>query len=256
MKFRATVSIARVTFIEVIRDKALYNLFLIAVLLLGVAFAASSLTVLSPGRVILDFGLTAINLSCTLIAILNAASILIREIDRRTIHLALSRPISKTQFIIGKFLGLSWVLFVNLFLLGCMLTALYSSFGGSITSIYFLALFFIYLQSILVAAITLCFSTFTTTSLSVILGIGVYLLGNNVELLREMLAKNKNAWSPVVSNASHVLPNLNLFQLGFKVTYEFPIEFIFVVQVVFYAFFWVALMMVLGGQLLNRREGV
>ena len=74
-----------ITFRELVRDKVLYNILLCSALLFGVSFLASRLTFIRPDRVLLDFGLSAVRLSCAMIATFNGAAMLGREIERRTI---------------------------------------------------------------------------------------------------------------------------------------------------------------------------
>src|SRR6185437_7550167 len=106
-------SVASVSFREIVRDKILYNILVIAVLLMGLGFLASRLTFVRPDQIVLDFGVSAVNLSLVAIAALIGASLLNREVERRTIFLALSRPISRFQFVAGKYVGLLLVLLLN-----------------------------------------------------------------------------------------------------------------------------------------------
>jgi hypothetical protein len=87
------------------------------VFLLSFGFVASRLTFIRPERVILDLGLSAVALSCGMIAVFVGSGVLIKEYERRTVYLALVRPITRRQFIVGKFLGMGAVLLANWFLL-------------------------------------------------------------------------------------------------------------------------------------------
>src|SRR3954451_1759967 len=93
-----TPAIAKVTFTEILRDKILYNVLFCAFLLFGMGLLTSRLTFIRPERVVLDFGLSAVNISCTMIAVFIGAGMIGREFERRTVHLALSHPISRAQF--------------------------------------------------------------------------------------------------------------------------------------------------------------
>src|SRR4051812_48026641 len=103
-------AVAQVTFWEIIGDKILYNIFICSAFLLIMGWLTSKLSSFWAERVILDFGLTAITLSGIAIGVLSGAGLLARELEKRTIQVALSRPISRAQFIIGKFVGLAGVL--------------------------------------------------------------------------------------------------------------------------------------------------
>lgn len=252
-------AVGRVTASEVLRDKVLYNIILCAVLLLAVGFLASRLTFLHPDRVILDFGVSAVNISCAMIAIFTGASLLGREFERRTISVALSHPISRSQFVLGKFLGIAAVIGLNWFLLSATFLAIYAmaspagiqSFSGTLG----LALFFIYLQSVLISAVAILFSTFSTTSLSVIFAIGVYLIGNNVSQIRWVASRLKEGVGRgLLNGVSYLLPNFEYFNLGTKVTYGIPVTWQFTLTSVAYAAVAVALVLALAGLLVQQRE--
>jgi ABC-type transport system involved in multi-copper enzyme maturation permease subunit len=65
-----------------------------------------------------DFGTGFIILTTMLIAIFLGVSLVPPEVERRTVFTILSKPVSRLEYLLGKFLGLVWTLFVYLFLLG------------------------------------------------------------------------------------------------------------------------------------------
>lgn len=254
--FRPLFAIAVVTFQEIIFDKILYNFLLFAFLLIGVAYLASQLTFIGPDRVILDFGISAINLSCGIIAVFIGSSMFAREFERRTVFVSLARPISRVQFVFGKFSGLAAVLFLNWLLLCGTELLLYRSLGGATYPITFVALGLLWVQSLFLASFAIFFSGFTTTSVSVMLVIGIYLIGNNVEPLRQVLERSKEPWvRDAVGPLVHLLPNLSHFNLGFAVTYGMDVSSNFIWTSLIYAFAWIIPLIYLSGRLLDRREG-
>lgn len=253
---RSWFAIARVTFEEVILDKILYNFILFAFLLIAMSYLASQLTFIGQERVILDLGLSAINLSCGVIAVFQGASMLSREFERRTIFVVLARPISRLQFIYGKFLGLTAVLLVNWVLLAATETLLFVSLGGTMNSTRFVAMFFLWVQACFLAAFTFFFASFSTTSIAVMLVIGVYLIGNNVDPLRQVLARAETAPPlKVLLPLIDLLPNLAHFNLGFTATYGLPMSEGFVWRGIVYALSWILPLVYVSGRILDRREG-
>lgn len=252
-------AIARVTFFEVIRDKILYNIIVCAALLFSVGFLASRLTFIRPERVTLDFGMSAVNISCAMIAIFTGSSLLGREFERRTIYVALSHPISRAQFILGKFLGIVSVIAVNWLLLSLSyLLLLWLSVGELrilLSGALFAGLFLLFFQSCVISAISILFSTFSTTSLSAIMTIGLYLVGNNVSEIRAVAARVKNpAGSIFLNGVATFIPNFEHFNLGSKVTYGLPVSAQFMVTGVLYALLLCAFLLVLAGILIRGRE--
>lgn len=252
---RVALAIGRVSFQEIIRDKVLYNVLLCAVFLLSLGFLASQLTFARPDRVILDFGISAIGISTGLIAVLIGSSCLGREFDRRTYHVVLSRPITRVQFVIGKFCGLSGVLALNGGLLAAAFLLIYLLSGGATSATLLLAILLLIAQSLLLAAFALFFSSFTTTSLAAVFTIGLYLIGTNVSTLRHLALKLESpAARGLLEAVAVVLPNFELFNQGTKVTYHLPLGGTFVLGSFAYALVMVSLSVLGAGLLANRRE--
>lgn len=254
--WRPLFAIARVTFQEIVLDKVLYNFLLFAFVLISVSYLAAQLTFIGQDRVILDFGMSAINLSCGVIGVFTGASMLAREFDRRTIFVALARPITRLQFVLGKYTGLCAVLLLNWLLLSAIAALLFVSLGGKIVPTTLYAFFFLWLQSCFLAAFGIFLSSFTTTSISIMGVIGLYMIGNNVEPLRQILEKSKEVWvQTFILPLVDLIPNLGHFNLGFTVTYGLEVDAQFALKSLAYAVVWIAPLLLLTGTLLNRREG-
>jgi ABC-type transport system involved in multi-copper enzyme maturation permease subunit len=254
--FLPVFAIAWVTFLEIIFDKILYNFILFAFLMMGVSYLASQITFLGQDRVILDFGITAISLSCGIIGVFAGAAMFAREFEHRTIFVALARPVSRVQFVVGKFLGLSGVLFLNWLFLVLTELLLYASLGGIPRAVTFIALAFIGVQSLLLSAFAVFFSSFKTTSISVMLTIGLFLIGNNVEALRAAVEKSKDlSMKEPILVLVNLIPNLTHFNLGLTATYGVPVGSEFVWNSIFYALIWIVPLIYITGRLLDRREG-
>lgn len=251
-------AVGKVTFLEIVRDRVLYNILVCAFLLLGVAFLASRLSFIRPERIIMDFGLTAVTLSCCMVGVLTGSGMLTREFERRTIYVALAHPISRAQFLLGKFSGLVAVIAVNWILLSLsyLIILTFVSEGAAIVSgTLLIALFLGLLQSIVISSVAVFFSTFSTTSVAVMISIGFYLVGNNTSQLRLVATKLK---SPIGSFAMNtlaaVLPNLEYYNLGTKVTYALPVSWKFVSLSILYGLFVVVFLLIFAGFLIQRRE--
>jgi Cu-processing system permease protein len=261
--FTVVRAVGWVTFLEVLRDKILYNILLIAALLLSVGVLASKLTFIHPERVVLDFGLTSVVFSCGAVAVFSGAGLLSREVERRTILMALSRPISRIQFIVGKFCGMVWILKLNwvllsiayLLILGFTTSGLDQGWMSEFSPILGVALVLILLQSLLMASMAVFFSTFSTTSLSAILCLGFFLIGNNITQIRFVADK---ATSPITQKflrvLATVLPNFEYFSLGTRVTYGLPVHWQAVGWTVLYGVSLVAFFLAAGGFLVRSRE--
>ena len=98
--------ITLITFKEGIRNRAVYGISLLALLLFGANFLVAGMMPRDVGKVAVDFALSTISLSGILLVLFIGINLLAKDIDRRTIYMVLARPISRSQYIIGKFFGM------------------------------------------------------------------------------------------------------------------------------------------------------
>jgi len=256
---RVVWAVGKVTFLEVIRDRLLYNILVFTVLLFSVGILASRLAVvISSERVILDFGLTALRLSGTAIGIFVGSTLVIREVERRTIHVALSHPITRLQFVFGKYLGLAGILILNWFLSGLAYFFLLMLFNGTqfvSSATLGWAVVFAALEGLFMGSLAVFFSSFTTVSLSIIFCIGLYLVGNSITQIQ--LVANQAGGSlqgNFLKILATTLPNLEHFNLGLKVTYNMSVPGAFLIYGALYGLVLILFFLMMAGLLLGFKE--
>jgi len=174
-------TIAFYTSKEVIKSKVLLNTLILGFGLLVVTFIAYSFTYGEPSRVALDFGLGTLSLSSVAIAIFMGVGLLSDEIQNRTVYIIISRPVPRYGFILGRLIGLSCVLVINILILSLITLPLYFFIGGVYESLILWTILYIVIESILMLIIVSFFSLLTTKVLSVILSIVVYIVGHAID---------------------------------------------------------------------------
>jgi ABC-type transport system involved in multi-copper enzyme maturation permease subunit len=248
-------AVARVTAREILREKLLYNVVLVTFMLFGVGTLASRLTYTRPERIMLDFGVASVFFSCAAIAALVGASLLAREIDRRTIHVVLSHPVSQFQFACGKFAGLAAVILLNWLVLVPRFLVMLHLTGGAPTRTLAVALAFALLQGWMLGALALAFSSAFTTAISIIVTFGLYLIGTNVSQLRWLATKEQSALGRhALELLARLVPNFEHFNLGTRVTYALPVSAAEIATAIAYAFTWILISLLAAGILLKRKE--
>src|SRR5205823_2429174 len=167
--------------------RVLYNLIAFALLLSGAAILVGQISIDIERLVVVNLGLTAVSLFGVVISIFIGIGLVSKEIEKKTLYTVLSRPVRRWEFILGKYFGLSLTLAVNTFFMaaGFFAALLYVMHGFTRADIpLFTALYFIMLQFMMIVAITLLFSTFSSPLLSALFSFGYFLIGNFAEDLR------------------------------------------------------------------------
>jgi ABC-type transport system involved in multi-copper enzyme maturation permease subunit len=234
---RVIRSIAVNVFRESIRDKVLYNLVLFAVMLMAASYLLSQLTAGYEIKIIKDLGLAAMSLFGLFIAVFIGIGLVSKEVEKRSIYALLSKPIRREEFIIGKYAGLVLTLLVNI----AVMTAAYYAVLGvmawregawfkphweapALDPALLKAIGMIVLQLMIVTAIALLFSTFSSPMLAAALTFGLYAVGHfNADLRNfETVVDSK----PVVYLARtlyYLLPNMAPFDIKAQVVHAVPV---------------------------------
>src|SRR5580658_9604527 len=101
------------TFREAVRDRVLYNLIFFALMMMGAAIFVGQISIGIDRIVIVNLGLSAISLFGLVMAVFIGVGLVYKEMDKRTLYSLLSKPIRRSEFLLGKFAGLLLTLAVN-----------------------------------------------------------------------------------------------------------------------------------------------
>jgi ABC-type transport system involved in multi-copper enzyme maturation permease subunit len=204
--------IALNTFREAVRDRVLYNLIGFALLLVGAAVLVGQISIDIERLVVINLGLTAVSLFGVVIAIFIGIGLVSKEIEKRTLYTVLSRPVRRWEFIIGKFFGLTGTLVVNTFFMavGVFGALLYVSYKLNRTDGWILvALLFIILQFVMITALSLLFSSFSSPLLAAVFAFSLFVIGSFSEDLRGFAAMTKGITRWVATGAAYLIPNFS-----------------------------------------------
>ena len=203
-------AIAFNTFREAVRDRVLYNLIIFAFLMIGASLLLGQITIGVERQLLINLGLTAISIFGVLIAIFIGIGLVSKEIDKRTLYTVLTRPVQRWEFIVGKFFGLVGTLIVNagLMTLGFFVALLYLMHGlqSSDTSIL-VAIYFILLEFMMVTAIALLLSSFSTPIESAVLTFAIFVVGSFSEDLRGFAEAAKGSTHYAAMAFAYLIPN-------------------------------------------------
>lgn len=121
--------IAGNTFRESVRQPVVLIILFIAVSMIAISPYTTYFTLLEGKQMIREMGLATMFLAGLLIAAFAASSVVSREIEDRTALSVLSKPVSRLQFILGKYLGVMGAVFLTCYVL-TLVVVLTGSVGG------------------------------------------------------------------------------------------------------------------------------
>jgi ABC-type transport system involved in multi-copper enzyme maturation permease subunit len=220
------VHIASNTFREAVRDRVLYNLIAFALLMSGAAILVGQISIGIERLVVINLGLTAVSLFGVVIAIFIGIGLVSKEIDKKTLYTVLSRPVRRWEFIVGKFFGLAGTLVVNAFFmaLGVFAALLYVSHHFQSTDGWLLvALYFIILQFLILTALTLLFSSFSSPLLSAVFAFALFVIGTFAEDLRGFAGMSQGITRWLATGAAYLIPNFSALNVISSVAHEQPV---------------------------------
>jgi ABC-type transport system involved in multi-copper enzyme maturation permease subunit len=245
------VHIAFNTFREAVRDRVLYNLIAFALLMSGAAVLVGQISIDIERLVVINLGLTAVSLFGLVIAIFIGIGLVSKEIDKRTLYTVLSRPVRRWEFIVGKFLGLAGTLAVNTvcMAIGVFAALLYVSHHFQKADGWLLvALYFIILQFLIITALALLFSTFSSPLLSAVFAFALFVIGCFAEDLRGFAGMTRGITRWLATGAAYLVPNFSALNVISSVAHQQPVSGQLIVYNTAYALIYAA--MALSGAVL------
>lgn len=252
----AIAAIALNTFREAIRDRILYLILAFALVLIGVSHFVSLLTVGSEVKIVKDLGLSAISIFGLLTAVFVGVSLVFKEIERRTVYTLLAQPVSRWQFVCGKYAGLSLVLAASVLVTGAALMAAVALKGESPAGLIpAIVLGFVELE--LIAAFAVLFSSFTNPILAAVGTVATYVAGHlswSFDLLEKRIAGE--AGKTVCRVLHAVLPNLDRLNVKAAVVHGAALPAGYFAAAAAYGLLYAVAVVVLACLIFERREFV
>ena len=247
--------IAQNTFHEALRKKTMYMLLVFALLIIGASRFFSFLTAEEEMKMIKDVSFYGIEFCGALIAIFGALGAVSGEIDRRTIYTLLSKPITRTNFIVGKFMGQVLILLVN-YLIICAFFIGLLLIKKSVPNVdVFKTLLLIFVELMLISSITLAIATFASDAFNIIFSFFLYITGHLISYGRQMLDRLENVVLKGLGDMLYTLvPNYENFNIRDKVVVGVSVSWSYVVKTLGYGVIYIVIAMLIAVYFFQKRE--
>jgi Cu-processing system permease protein len=262
--------IALITFKEGIRNRAIYGIFLMALMLLIVNFLLCSMIPQEVGKVAVDIALSTVYFSGLLLVFFVGINLMAKDLDKRTIYMVISRPISRPQYIVGKFFGMALIIVVAMVFLSIF--AVLSIFLIKLTypgyfprfswPMVLLALTFSIVPLMLLSAMSFLFASFTSSSfITLVLTMITYIIGRSsydVKVLVESPEAASMHTSPImvklVQLVYYIFPNLSVFDIKTQAAHNIALAPSYILWVIIYGVVYTSLAVACAALIFRRRE--
>lgn len=260
-------SVARNTFIEAIRDKVLYSLVVFAILMILSSLIIAAISGEQYNKIVKDLGLTAISIIGIMLSVFLGMGLVYKEIEKKTVYNIFSKPIKRYEFILGKYLGLAFTLLlitvgmaIILFLLVLYTELRYQGliefyYGGQHFTEFFNAIYFQYLEFLIIIGIALIFSSFTSPILSVLFTFLLFAIGRFSGDIRLFAEEIKNPVSAVFAEVVYtVIPNLEKFNIRSEAVYGGSLNGELIIYTTVYAIIYTIALLLLSMVIFEKKE--
>ncbi|MBI3180834.1 MAG: ABC transporter permease subunit [Myxococcales bacterium] len=252
---RVFASLAWNGFREARRNRVSVVIAAFTLALVGASAVMADVTVYTMRRVVTDFGLGAMAILLSVMAIFLSSGLLTREIERRTIFLMVSRPVSRGLFLVSRLAG-------NMLTLGAMLLVMSAVFflqlivfGISPSAPQLIAAGVLWFELLVLTSFGFLMSSFSGQVTSSVVTVGMFFAGHLANDMYELSARSKSEVVRAAGKAVYyLLPNLERLNYRGAAAYEVTPPLGEVFQSALYSVGYSTVLVALAILLFNRRD--
>ena len=257
------IAVALNTFREAIRNRVFASLILFAIAMLLLTLAVSSASLNQEIRLVKDIGLFLTSTFSVLIAVFVGVNLVYKEIERKTVYTVMPKPIFRFQFLFGKYLGVLVTMFIQIVVMGLVLYLLFWILDAQFKLEMVQALWLVFVEVMIVSAVALVFSSFSTPFLSGLFTCGIFVLGrfadrlSTIKLAEQGKETDLSIFGERLSHTiSYIVPDLSQLNVTEFVIYEAPLTWSHVLHATLYGMTYAALALLIAGFLFSHRDFV
>lgn len=252
----AVWALARLVFKEIFRKKDFYVAFILLAVILMYVSQMRIYDVANIGRYVREVGLSLIYLFSVFLTVPLAARQIPSEVERRTLPVLLSKPVTRAEFLLGKFCGAALAGLACFLIFIAAFTAVASIGAGVPPVITLLQTVYLFALCLaLLAAFAIGLSNYVTMTANVTLSMMLYfamsLYGEKLDLMSRASA-GAGRWFGLA--AYYVFPHLEFFDTRQRLIHDWePLPWKLVGLLTAYAVCYSALFLLAGWLKLRRR---
>lgn len=258
--------IIRITLKGIFRDRVFQGIMVLALLFLLIPSAAT-FSMRQVTELALTLCLSLISFILLLLTVFLGATSIWRDIERRYTYSVLSLPLQRSDYLLGRFLGIALFLCLTILFLGLIAagaiaytSSVFPQNRPMVWGYVLVALGFDLLRYILLAAIALLLSTLSTSFFLPIFGtISIYWVGSFSQDVYDFLqTPSGTALSPLVRQCAkclyYILPNLSAFDYKVNAIYALAPDAGGMLMTLGYFGVYVSFLLCVAAIILGRKE--
>lgn len=238
------------------RRKVFYVVFLFGLVVLALAPVLPNFDLGARASFLRDISLSLASLFGVVLAVILSVGQVPGEVEKRTIYNILSKPVSRAQYLLGKYLGILASLAAIMFVMGAEILILLAARVQRFSPVVLQGVFAVFLEAAIIAAFCLMFSTFTSPPINVFVTILFYFICHMKSgFLYPKLVGNVHGFLKVLSGAAYYLvPNLENFNLSQQVGYGGGASALDMLRITGYAVLFSAVFVLVAHLAFRRRD--
>ncbi|HKW12888.1 MAG TPA: ABC transporter permease [Candidatus Krumholzibacteria bacterium] len=220
----AIYTLARHTLRTYLQEKILLVVLVFGGLLMLSSYVLSPLAVGAQQKIVVDVGLASVSIFTVLLIVLLGAGSFHLEKERGILRSLLAKPISRVDFILGKYLGTFAVACIVIVLMAVLHMLVLILCGAPITHQMLWAEYVTILEAALVTALLTLFACFTSPVLGSFFTVACVVCGHfSADLLQFAGRFSTGATHALVTAFYYALPNLGLLSLRSEAVHNLDI---------------------------------
>lgn len=240
---------------EALRNRLMYAIFAVSVLVTLGSVVISMLSYVEGTRIMQDFAFATMRMFTVGTAILLGINLLHHEVERRTLYTILSRPLSRTTFLLGKYAGLVATTWLMLLCMAVVFGAVSLAAGAPLHMGHVAATAMLAVEMAVVVSIAILFSSFTTPMLASLFTISIYAVGHLTQNLAALANASEDPFvRQLGSGLYQVLPDLALYDLSLQAVHGLAIPAGDLGWPVLYAVAYASVLLLAASGLFARRD--
>jgi len=165
--------------------------------------------------------LAGISLLGVLTVIITGSTLVHKEIEKKAIYMVITRPVSRQEYLLGKFVGIVMALGLLVAIMTGVMTVMILIGSGTLSLAVYSAVYLSILEISVMASIVIFFSTFTTPVLTSFFSICFFTAGSlSGDLLTFARRFGGSFMRFVMEVLYYLLPNLKIFNLRHEAVHD------------------------------------